>query len=215
MWKFKSWKGRDKWLFLLTMGIILCILAFPVGNGVKTAEAGSGRGREQTDGLSTADGTAGASIADASIAGVADMGIPAAVPVSGSSYESRLEARVKEILSHVDGVGKVDVMIVLKSSGEKVIHTDGSSSRSVTEETDSGGGSRRIESEEENDSAVLSSADGASSPIIEKELLPEVSGVIISASGGGSPQVRAEISSAMEALFGLPAHKIKVMKRVE
>lgn len=29
MWKFKSLKGRDKWLFLLTIGIILCILAFP------------------------------------------------------------------------------------------------------------------------------------------------------------------------------------------
>ena len=29
MWKFKQWKGKDKWLFLLTIGIILCILAFP------------------------------------------------------------------------------------------------------------------------------------------------------------------------------------------
>lgn len=33
MWKFKSWKGKDKWLFLLTMGVILCILAFPMGKG--------------------------------------------------------------------------------------------------------------------------------------------------------------------------------------
>ena len=33
--------------------------------------------------------------------------------------------------------------------------------------------------------------------------------------GGGSPKVKAEISEAMEALFGLPPHKIKVLKRVE
>lgn len=32
MWKFKSLKGKDKWIFLLTVGVILCILAFPVEN---------------------------------------------------------------------------------------------------------------------------------------------------------------------------------------
>ena len=56
---------------------------------------------------------------------------------------------------------------------------------------------------------------GQSQPVIEKEICPEISGIIISASGGGSPQIKAEISEAMEALFGLPAHKIKVLKRVE
>ena len=52
-------------------------------------------------------------------------------------------------------------------------------------------------------------------PIVEKELYPEISGIVISASGGGNPTVQAEISAAMEALFDLPAHKIKVLKRVE
>ena len=53
------------------------------------------------------------------------------------------------------------------------------------------------------------------SPIVEKELSPEISGIIISAQGGGSPSVQSEISEAMEALFGLEPHKIKVLKRVE
>ena len=52
-------------------------------------------------------------------------------------------------------------------------------------------------------------------PFVEKELRPEISGIVISATGGGSPTVKAEISAAMEALFGLPPHKIKVLKRVE
>ena len=42
---------------------------------------------------------------------------------------------------------------------------------------------------------------------------PEISGVVISADGGGSAVIRAEVSEAMEALLGLPANKIKVMKR--
>ena len=44
---------------------------------------------------------------------------------------------------------------------------------------------------------------------------PEIAGIIISASGGGNGSVQAEICGAMEALFGLPANKIKVLKRVE
>ena len=49
----------------------------------------------------------------------------------------------------------------------------------------------------------------------EQEAYPEVTGVVISADGGGSQLVKNEISQAMEALFGIPSHKIKVLKRVK
>ena len=51
-----------------------------------------------------------------------------------AAYEQKLEKRVREILRGVSGVGEVDVMIVLKSSVEKVIQVDNSSSKSVTPE---------------------------------------------------------------------------------
>lgn len=91
-----------------------------------------------------------------------------------SSYEETLESKVRSILSQVEGVGAVEVMIVLKSSEETVLRVDHTS---VT--------------------------------------FPELSGIIISADGGGSTVVKSEISEAMEALFGLPSHKIKVLKRVK
>lgn len=220
MLKFKSWKGKDKWLFFLTIGVILCILAFPAEGlsqksraasgdaaGIKTNAAGRGdaAGKEDTD-YSLKDTAADAPGRDEILEAAAG---------ASNSYEAELEKRVREILKNVDGVGTVDVMIVLKSSAQKVVHTDSSSSRSVTDEKDSTGGSRKIESEENGVTTVLTSGDGQSTPIIEKELRPELSGIIISASGGGNPTVRAEISAAMEALFDLPAHKIKVLKRVE
>ncbi len=31
MWKLKL-QGKDRWVFLLTVGVILCILAFPAGS---------------------------------------------------------------------------------------------------------------------------------------------------------------------------------------
>lgn len=225
MWKFKSWKGRDKWLFFLTIGVILCILAFPVESLSQKSRAVSGITAAQQP--ASAPGLAGAGMAGADGSGNTDAAASCGQDSSGpnaafeaaakasNSYEAELEQRVREILKNVDGVGTVDVMIVLKSSAQKVVHTDSSISRSVTDEKDSGGGTRKIENEDNELSTVFTSGDGQSTPIIEKELRPELSGIVISASGGGNPTVRAEISAAMEALFDLPAHKIKVLKRVE
>lgn len=61
---------------------------------------------------------------------------------------------------------------------------------------------------------VSLSSDKAVS-VFDEEPSQEVLGIIISADGGGSSVVKAEISEAMEALFGLPSHKIKVLKRVK
>ncbi len=131
------------------------------------------------------------------------------------SYEQQLEARLKELLSHVDGVGEVEVMIVLKSSEEKVWRVDKNTSYSSTQETDSNGGTRDIRSQEVSEGTILSGQSGLEGPLLEKELRPEISGVVVTATGGGSPTVQAEISAAVEALFDVPSHKIKVLKRVE
>jgi len=195
MWKFSSWKGKDKWLFLLTIGVILCILAFPAQMLSKDKNQAGGEPDDEAGTQAAVEAAAAVKVTD--------------------SYEAELEYRVREILKTVDGVGEVDVMIILKSSSEKVLHADISSKLSVTEETDSSGGSRQIRSEESDSSTVMVSGDSRSEPVIEKEIRPVLSGIIISADGGGNPSVCAEISAAMEALFDLPAHKIKVLKRVE
>ena len=203
MWKFKWWKGKDKWLFLLTLGVILCILAFPADQTVKKMSSDREKAWGDSERENGGENQGGGQTVLPAAAGVSD------------SYEAELERRVRDILKKVGGVGQVDVMIVLKSSSEKVVQVDGSSSYSLTEEQDSSGGTRRTENQEQERSTVLMSEGGESSPLIAKELRPELSGIIISAEGGGNPTVKAEISAAMEALFGLPAHKIKVLKRVE
>ncbi len=213
MWKFKSLKGRDKWLFLLTIGVILCILAFPSGKGAGASKSSMAGGN-----------AAGAAVSGfgegMNAGGDENMDGQEAQPAAGrviSDYGQALEDRVKEILKGVEGVGEVEVMIVMKSSAEKIIQVDNTTSRSVTQEQDTEGGTRSIESQEQEHSTVLTGGSGStgSGPIVTKEVYPEISGIVISASGGGNPAVQAEISAAMEALFGLPAHKIKVLKRVE
>ena len=198
MWKFNGKIKKEQWLLLLLAGAVLMILAMPAGQsqekgslydtGTSGTECGKAEGRPGSGGTAT---------------------------FGDNSYVASLEERVKEILKNVEGVGQVDVMIALKSTEEKVLQTDQSTSSSSTKEQDSSGGNREILQSDSEETTVLTDSGEGNQPIIQKELYPEISGIVISASGGGSPQIEAEISEAMEALFGLPAHKIKVLKRVE
>ncbi len=188
MWKFNWNMSKEKWLLVLAAGICLMLLAVPSGR------QGNAPSAQTAAGNAPAGGTAVS---------------------SGRSYERELERRVEEFLRTVDGVGEVEVMITLKSTEEKVLRIDRSESQSVTEETDSAGGSRSVKNGESQESTVLTGSGSSSQPIVEKELMPEIEGVVISAQGGGDVRLQAEISAAMEALFHVPQHKIRVLKRVE
>ena len=58
----------------------------------------------------------------------------------------------------------------------------------------------------------FSQSDGDETPFVNKEILPKIDGVLIVAEGGADASVRKNISEAVEALFGLDAHKIKIVK---
>lgn len=220
MWKLSGKIKKEQWLLLILAGAALMLLSMP---GKKREDGSgsfyeSGQGTEKKDNWGTEGG--GSLLSGKEGEEAAAWGGQDSVKAAGSftgSYEVQMEGRIKEILKSVDGVGEVDVMVVLKSSEEKVIRVDQNTSSSVTKEQDSGGGQREISQSDREETTIMTGTGGTgqSQPVIEKEICPEISGIIISASGGGSPQIKAEISEAMEALFGLPAHKIKVLKRVE
>ena len=50
--------------------------------------------------------------------------------------------KTAQTLQYVEGVGRVNVMITLKSSGQKIVEKDQQSSSQTTEEEDSEGGTR-------------------------------------------------------------------------
>lgn len=209
-WKNIKWKSiwklnKERVIFLLCAGMLLFVISIPAERPGAGAD-----GTAQSAGIENNAGTSGRDTGTAGSTGAADGD---GFGISGSmSYEEELENRIREILRGVDGVGEVDVMVVLKSSEEKVFRVDRTSSVSVSSTgTGETGGEER--QEELSESTVLEGQNQG--PIVEKELRPEISGIIISAEGGGSEVVKAEVSQAMEALFGLPQHKIKVLKRVK
>ena len=105
--KWKQWisgfgkKGKlpakQQLLILLLAGILLVVVVSPVPDQ-KDPEIGTGAGQEETE---TEGGEA-----------------------TEQQYERLLEKRVEDTLECVEGVGKVKVMITLKSSEEKVVEKD-------------------------------------------------------------------------------------------
>ncbi len=129
-------------------------------------------------------------------------------------YETYLEKKTADILRQVDGVGEVTVMITLKSGGQKIIEKDQSSTSQTTEESDSAGGVRTVEDTVSDKTSIYEQqSDGSSVPYVSKELSPEVEGVVVIADGGDNAVTAKSITEAVQALFGVEAHKIKIMKR--
>lgn len=125
---------------------------------------------------------------------------------SEDTYADALETRLENALAKVEGVGNVKVMITLASSSEKVVEKD----QEMTSEVQEGenGGKNTSSSE----TAVYANGNGEETPYVKLELSPRIEGVLVIADGGDNAIVIENITEAVQALFGVDTHKIKVMK---
>lgn len=123
------------------------------------------------------------------------------------------EKQLAELLSRVEGVGKVQVMLTRKSNGTRIVEKDVPVTDKTSEESGESGG-RNISKEHTSGEETIYMEDesGAKIPYVREELEPQIAGVLVVAEGGGQPKVVKDICEAVEALFGVEAHKIKVMK---
>ncbi|MCT4687071.1 hypothetical protein [Vallitalea sp.] len=132
------------------------------------------------------------------------------------TYEEKLEKRLEKEFTNIDGVGKVEVIIMLKTSGEIIINKDTPSSQTQSDEVDSEGGTRQnIQTDSKEATVLINNSDGSTKPIILKELEPEISGVVIIAEGGDDILVKKNLINAAKVLLDVPMHKIEVMKMVQ
>ncbi len=128
-------------------------------------------------------------------------------------YGKALEEKLVTILSTMDGVGDVSVMITLQSTYEEIVQKDTESSVSEVEENDGKGGSRSTYEMDSSGITIYEKlSDGSNVPYIVKKNTPEIEGVLVVAQGGGNASVCINITDVIKALFGIEAHKIKVVK---
>lgn len=131
-----------------------------------------------------------------------------------SEEKSDIEKNIEKILSQIEGAGKVNVMITYVSGKELVPATDMKRTENDVQEKDSGGGSRNTKQHDIDSKVVFEdSQGGGKKPVILKELQPEVKGVIVVADGASEPQVKENLTRAVQVLVDVPVHRIQVFPR--
>ena len=121
-------------------------------------------------------------------------------------YATYLENKLSNVLSHINGAGNVSVMVTLECGVEYVYATN--KTEETTSSTVSGTTTSQTTITEE---IILVSVSGKASPIILKENLPKVSGVVIVASGANNISVRLELQKAVEALLEIDENDIEIL----
>lgn len=182
-----TWLRKDRLLILLLSGVLLLVITLPVSDGSGESER-SGAAGEQSGGVLSGE----------------------------EDYAEYMERKLKDVLSKVSGVGEVEVMVTLRSTSEKVVEKDEEKESETVTEQDSQGGTRTTSRNSSSGTTVFgedgSGTSSGQEPYVTKELTPTVEGVVVIAQGGDEPVTVQNITEAVQALFNVDTHKIKVMK---
>jgi len=121
-------------------------------------------------------------------------------------YSVVLENKLENILEKLADVGKVNVMITLDDSIEKIPAANITKYKETTDETDSQGGIRKTIREEENKQLLDKSED----ILVLKEIQPNIKGVIVIAEGAENGEILERLYNAVQTVLGISSNKVQV-----
>lgn len=177
-------KNRDRWMLLALFGVLILVVLWPVGGK-------EGKKETQTANLVDKTGETAYNYAE--------------------QYAANMENRLKDILEKVEGAGSVQVMITVKNGGEQVVEKDRTFTENKTVQDGDNGQNSTADNINRSESTVYDNTSGGS-PYVVKQMEPEIEGVLVAAQGAESENVVNEITYAVQVLFDVPVHKIKVVK---
>lgn len=128
-----------------------------------------------------------------------DGKILAADNKSNITEQTDLEKSLKNILSKIKGVGKVDVLITYSQSSEIIAMYNETTKQNVTEENDTNGGKRVIEQKDIDKMIAYEEENGKKYPATQKIISPTITGAVIIAEGSSNWSIKANITQAVEA----------------
>lgn len=109
-----------------------------------------------------------------------------------STQEPELEERLSEILSQIEGAGKVSVLLT-PAAGEETLYQ-------INENGD------------DRDTVTITDADRNEMGLVRQVNPPVYQGAIVICQGGDQPTVRLAIVDAVSKITGLGADRISVLK---
>ena len=110
------------------------------------------------------------------------------------------ERRMEEILGRIEGTGKLQLMLTLKSGSQLQLAED--TDRSVDED----------ELQTKQETVTLNRGSGYQDVVVTQQVYPSYQGALVVCQGADRAAVRLAVTEAVSALTGLSSDKITVVK---
>lgn len=117
-------------------------------------------------------------------------------------YANYMEEKLSKLLSQVDGAGKVSVMLSLEGTSE-IVYATSTEEKTNSSNITNGSTTNSVVTTE----PILSSGK----PVIVKEYLPKITGVIVVSQGANDIKVKLELLKAVQTLLDVPTSKIEIL----
>ncbi len=121
-------------------------------------------------------------------------------------YTRSLEQRLEKALSSVRGAGRVSVMITLADSGQNIYAQDEQS-----EKKSSGNADSTVSNSSDSAFVLKNDSGGGQSPVLVRNDLPKVSGVLVTAEGAADAEVKNNLVCAVKAVLDVKTHRVQVL----
>ncbi len=127
--------------------------------------------------------------------------------------EEQIGGKLREMLRQVDGAGRVEVSVRLSGSTREEYAVNTTTGKKTTQERDQSGGTRLTTEDSGSGQLVLNrSGSGEETPVVEREVAPQVAGVLIVAEGAGDSRIKARLFEATQVALGIDPQRILVLK---
>ena len=127
---------------------------------------------------------------------------------TGEDFIKQTEDKLKAALEAVTGVGSCQVVVTLESGKENIYAVEEKSSSS-----NSTSGDKTQSSQDLQKSYKTIDGSKNESPVIIKELSPQIKGVAVICDGGGNNAIKNTITEIVSKLLGVSSDKIAIASK--
>jgi stage III sporulation protein AG len=143
---------------------------------------------------------------------------PATTGIGGyglTEDEARLERRLAEILSQVQGAGRVGVKVTFVSGRLYDYAENQTNEENTSRESDTQGTSRETTQTRKSGEIVTTQerTTGLAVPVVRNFTEPRIQGVLVVADGAKDVKVKKALIEAVTTLLDIPYHKVAVLPR--
>ncbi len=194
----------NRWLMILfVIGILLLVFGASGGLGGNLISS-SGSNTVQSN-------TVTPSVTGTHVTG--SLKVTSTALSSTMAFEQYVDRELERMIDQIAGIRDAMVMVSVGTTWQT---TYGQNSNASMQTTVSGTGSNRSETTSQTKSSTIvlvPDANGNQTPIVVDDQLPKITGVFVIAKANDPIRMRADVTSAIEDVLGIPSFTITVLER--